>query len=168
MGQCEKNRPSPLSEGGIIQKVLMKIYFCCAVTGGRDQTGANEKIVAHLLRRGHIVPTEHLVRSDALEPADDIDPEAVYRRDIAWIDDCDALIAEVSMPSHGVGYEIAYALGQKKRVFCCSRRGLSLSKMITGNDSPSLVVRTYEKVDEVLELMDMFLSELEDEIKLQN
>lgn len=143
----------------------MNIYFACAVAGGRDQTGANEKIVDHLLARGHFVPTEHLVRSDALAFAGDIDPEAVYQRDIAWIDECDALIAELSMPSHGVGYEIAYALSQKKPVFCCSRRGLSLSKMITGNDSPGLVVRTYENVDEVLELMDMFLSDLKDGIE---
>jgi len=143
----------------------MNIYFACSVTGGRDQTGANEKIVDRLLSRGHIVPTEHLARSDALAFADDIDPEVVYKRDIDWIDECDALIAEVSTPSHGVGYEIAYALGQEKPVFCCSRRGLSLSMMITGNDSPRLVVRTYENVDEVLELIDMFLSDLQDEMK---
>ena len=67
-------------------------------------------------------------------------------------------VAEVSTPSHGVGYEIAYALGRGKPVLCCYRRGTRVSKMITGNDSPGLVVRDYADLAEAVEIIDVFLA----------
>src|SRR5690348_2479864 len=33
----------------------------------------------------------------------------VYKRDLFWLDRCQAMIADVTFASHGVGYEIAYA-----------------------------------------------------------
>ena len=39
-----------------------------------------------------------------------VNPQDVYARDVGWIVGCDVMIAEVSTPSHGVGYEIALAL----------------------------------------------------------
>jgi nucleoside 2-deoxyribosyltransferase len=140
----------------------MNIYFSCPITGGRDYQPIFEIMVEHLLSREHEVPTEHLARPEVLSLESVADPEEVYQRDISWIKECDAVIAEVSIPSHGVGYEIAYALSIDKPVLCCSRRGVPVSKMITGNDSPSLVVRTYEENDEVMELIDMFLSDVRD------
>lgn len=140
----------------------MNIYFSCPITGGRDYQPIFEIMVEHLLSREHEVPTEHLARPEVLSLESVADPEEVYQRDIAWIKECDAVIAEVSIPSHGVGYEIAYALGIDKPVLCCSQRGVPVSKMITGNDSPSLVVRTYGENDEVMELIDMFLSDVRD------
>ena len=44
----------------------------------------------------------------------------------AYIKACDALIAEISTPSHGVGYEIGYALNLDKPVLCLHRRGVSI------------------------------------------
>ncbi len=52
-----------------------------------------------------------------------VDPGDVYERDTAWIRACDALVAEVSTPSHGVGYEVAYALSLGKPVLCVYRTG---------------------------------------------
>jgi len=141
----------------------MNIYFSCSLTGGRDFEGIYESIVDHMIVRGHEVPTEHLARPEVMDLERVVDPEEVYQRDIAWIDECDAVVAEVSTPSHGVGYEIAYALGQAKPVLCCHRRGVPVSKMITGNNSDTIVVRTYEEDNEVIELIDMFLADLLDE-----
>jgi nucleoside 2-deoxyribosyltransferase len=142
----------------------MNIYFSCPITGGRDYQPIFEIMVDHLIAREHEVPTEHLARPEVMSLESVADPEDVYQRDIRWMDECDALIAEVTIPSHGVGYEIAYALSINKPVLCCSRRGVAVSKMITGNNSASLVVRTYEEDAEVLELIDMFLSDVQDQI----
>jgi hypothetical protein len=38
-----------------------------------------------------------------------IDPRAIFTRDLQWLDASDLVVAEVSVPSLGVGYEIAYA-----------------------------------------------------------
>ena len=115
-------------------------------------------IVAHLARLGHEVPTAHLADPAVMELEKVIEAAEVFGRDVRWIGECDALVAEVSTPSHGVGYEIAYALGLAKPVLCCFRRGTRVSKMITGNDSPGLVVRDYGDVGEALEIVDTFLA----------
>jgi nucleoside 2-deoxyribosyltransferase len=139
----------------------MNIYFSCSLTGGRDDEEVYGLIVNHLVSRGYDVPTEHLARSEVMETEKIIDANEVYRRDIKWIDECDAVIAEVSTPSHGVGYEIAYALGQGKPVLCCYKQGVSVSKMIMGNDTPDLSLGMYEKSSQVLEIVDTFIQDLE-------
>jgi nucleoside 2-deoxyribosyltransferase len=140
----------------------MKIYFGCSLTGGREYEDIYGVIVDHLLERGHEVPTAHLARPEIMALEEVVDPEEVYQRDISWLEECDAVVSEVSTPSHGVGYEIAHALNLGKPVLCCYRRGVPVSKMITGNKSETLVVRTYEQDDQVGEIVDMFLADLLD------
>jgi nucleoside 2-deoxyribosyltransferase len=141
----------------------MNIYFACSLTGGREYEEIYSIIVDHLISGGHVVPTEHLARPEVMELEEVVDPEDVYRRDVDWIRECDAVVAEVSTPSHGVGYEIAHALNASKPVLCCYRRGVPVSKMITGNNSEGLVVRTYEEDEQAVEIVDMFLADLLDE-----
>ena len=74
-----------------------------------------------------------------------IDPLEVYTRDVTWIRASDVLIAEVSVPSHGVGYEIGFALGLGKPVLALYQEGRKVSKMISGNPDPNLLVRRYRK-----------------------
>ncbi len=135
----------------------MQIYFACSLTGGRQDEAVYGILVDHLLAAGHDVPTAHLARPEVMELERVVDPVDIYRRDIAWISSSDALIAEVSTPSHGVGYEIAYALGIGKRVLCLYRADASISKMITGNTSPNLNVLTYQNMQEIPALIDEFL-----------
>lgn len=138
----------------------MNLYFSCSLTGGRDHETTYGLIVDHLLDQGHEVPTAHLARPEVMEVERVIDPREVYARDVEWIRACDAVIAEVSTPSHGVGYEIAFALGLSKPVLCLYHERASVSKMITGNDSPGLVLATYREVDEARQAIDAFLAGL--------
>ncbi len=135
----------------------MKIYFSCSLTGGRQDEAAYGAIVDHLLAAGHEVLTAHLARPEVMELEQVVEPREVYQRDMEWIRECDALVAEVSTPSHGVGYEIAYALQRGKAVLCCARRGAKVSKMLTGNDLPGLRVVVYEGETEALAAVDLFL-----------
>jgi len=137
----------------------MNIYFSCSLTGGRNDEAVYAAIVAHLLGRGHDVPTAHLADPKVMDLEKIVEPAEIYARDTAWIEACDAVIAEVSTPSHGVGYEIAYALGLGKPVLCCFRRGARVSKMITGNDSPGLELLEYAAADQALAAIDEFLGE---------
>lgn len=122
----------------------MNIYFSCSLTGGRDDQPVYAAMVDYLLAQGHTVPTAHLAHPEVMKEEAEIDPVTVYRRDIRWLDECEAMIAEVSTPSHGVGYEIAYALRLNKPVLCLHRRNARVSKMITGNTEPTLTVEAYE------------------------
>ena len=114
-------------------------------------------IVDHLLELGHDVPTAHLAHPEVMDLERVVDAREVYERDMAWVEACDAVIAEVSTPSHGVGYEIAIALDRDKPVLCCFREGASVSKMITGNDSKTISLSTYQGTNGVLKVIDDFL-----------
>jgi hypothetical protein len=138
----------------------MNIYFSCSLTGGRQYEEVYGLIVDHLISHGYEVPTAHLARPEVMDVEKVVDANEVYYRDIEWINHCDAFIAEVSTPSHGVGYEIAYALGLGKPVLCCYMRGAVVSKMILGNGSPNITLGNYEKGSEVLAIVDHFIEGL--------
>lgn len=138
----------------------MNIYFSCSITGGRDDQAIYAAIVNALLAEGHEVPTAHLSSPDILALEAVAEPNEIYHRDVAWVMDCDALIAEVSTPSHGVGYEIALALMQEKPVLCLYRNGKRVSKMITGNDHPALSQAAYENERDVVTLICDYLHNL--------
>ena len=61
--------------------------------------------------------------------------EFIYDRDIAWLSLADVVIAEVSTPSLGVGYELGVAEALKKPILCLYRQEgkKQLSAMINGN-----------------------------------
>ena len=136
----------------------MKVYFSCSLTGGRNDEAMYGALVDHVQAAGHEVLTAHLARPEVMRAERVVDPGEVYHRDIAWIEECRVLVAEVSTPSHGVGYEIAYALERGKPVLCLYRRDARVSKMITGNDSRTLRVVAYASADEALALVDKFLA----------
>jgi hypothetical protein len=77
---------------------------------------------------------------------------------VAWIQAAEALIAEVSVPSHGVGYEVCLALNLGKPVLCLYQQSRLVSKMITGNSQPGLVVRRYQDTPQALKLVQEFLA----------
>ena len=135
----------------------MNIYFACSITGGREFEPVFQAMVKAMLADGHIVPTARLADTDVRELETIVSPEDVYARDVAWIRSADVLVAEISTPSHGVGYEIGLALGLGKPVLACHRRDRKISKMISGNPDPNLTVRQYETMDEAVQVVRSFL-----------
>jgi hypothetical protein len=136
----------------------MNIYFACSITGGREFEAAYQEIVAALTADGHQIPTSHLAQSDVMDNERELTPQNVYDRDTNWIKNCDVLIAEVSVPSHGVGYEIAFALNIKKTVLCIYQKDRRVSKMITGNSDGLLSVRAYANVKEAISQVRFYMS----------
>ncbi|HTX91337.1 MAG TPA: nucleoside 2-deoxyribosyltransferase [Anaerolineales bacterium] len=138
----------------------MNVYFACSITGGREFEPVYQAITAALAADGHEVPTSHLADAEVKALEARISPRDVYERDVAWIRACQALVAEVSTPSHGVGYEIATALGLGKPVLCLYREGRAVSKMLTGNSFPNIRVSVYRSTDEALSVLRSFLGQL--------
>ena len=136
----------------------MNIYFACSITGGREEQSIYQVIVDTLLKDGHVVPTAHLSGSDVMALEEIVDPLEVYTRDIEWIDDSQVLIAEVSTPSHGVGYEISYALSKNKSVLCLYQHGKRVSKMLTGNYHPNIQLDSYHHPDQIPPIIREYLT----------
>ncbi|MEN6570414.1 MAG: nucleoside 2-deoxyribosyltransferase [Anaerolineaceae bacterium] len=138
----------------------MNIYFSCSITGGRNEERTYQKIVQTLEEEGHFVPTAHLSTPQVMELENIVDPVDTYLRDMKWLHEADAVVAEASTPSHGVGYELATALNLNKPVFCAYHREKRISKIITGNTSPTLLLAPYSSDEEVISLLRQFLAQL--------
>ncbi len=136
----------------------MNVYFACSITGGREFEPVYQAITHALQSDGHSVPTAHLADADVKTLEATASPVEVYERDMAWIRSCNALVAEVSTPSHGVGYEVSFALNIGKPVLCVARKGQPVSKMLTGNTMANLQMETYQDVTEVVAKMRNFLA----------
>jgi nucleoside 2-deoxyribosyltransferase len=136
----------------------MKIYFACSITGGREFEPVYQSLVQALAENGHNVLTAHLAEPAAIKSEAVLSSSEVYMRDVEWIRDSDVLIAEVSVPSHGVGYEIGFALTIGKPVLALSEEGRKVSKMISGNPNPNLTVKTYKSIEDAIKTSLAFLS----------
>lgn len=127
----------------------MKIYFAASIRGGRGLQATYQAIVEHLRQSGHVVLSEG-VAFETMEEQGFSDGD-IYRQDTAWLDECDAVVAEVTVPSLGVGYEIGYALHKAhKPVLCLCQQGANLSAMLQGNPHPNLRVVFYADIDGAL------------------
>jgi len=139
----------------------VNIYFSCSITGGRRDQAHYHRLVESMLAAGHVVPTAVLASREVMDLETVIEPGEVFRRDTAWIEGCDAVVAEVSTPSHGVGYEIAYALGLGKPVLCCYQAGRPVSKMLTGNNTPGFSICAYSSIEQAEAAVDAYLNQPE-------
>jgi len=135
----------------------MNIYFACSITGGRQDEIIYQALVVTMQEAGHQVPTAILASPEVMPLEGMATPADVYARDTAWIEECDLLVAEVSTPSHGVGYEVGYALSLGKRVLCLYRKDCKVSKMILGNPHPHLTTHSYKTSKEAVQLLSQFL-----------
>lgn len=113
----------------------MKIYFAGSIRGGRDDAEIYHKIIEEIQSYGEVL-TEH-VGSETLTPQGESEKKEdfIFRRDIEWLEQSDVVVAEVTQPSLGVGYELAYAESKGIRVVCLFRENQDrlLSAMIRGN-----------------------------------
>jgi len=138
----------------------MNVYFACSITGGRAFEAVYQAITHALAEDGFVIPTAHLAETGVIDEEKTIEPRVVFERDVNWIRGAQALIAEVSAPSHGVGYEIGYALELGKPVLCLYEQGRTVSKMITGNPHPKLWVKSYKNPENAVNLAREFLSQI--------
>ena len=126
----------------------MKIYFAGAIRGGRDDASIYLQIVSTLTRYGTVL-TEHVGDPNLDARGEELSDQQIYDRDLEWLRSCDSLVAEVTKPSLGVGFEIGKATEWGIQVLCLYRpsESRSLSAMIAGCDK--VTVETYRSVDEL-------------------
>ena len=135
----------------------MKIYFAGSIRGGRDDSHMYMQLINHLKRHGRVM-TEHIGDDDLDETGEkDASDSWIFERDVAWIKASDVLVAEVSTPSLGVGYEIGLAESLGIPILCLYRRqeGKRLSAMISGNSY--LKWEVYQDVEDAFGIIDSFL-----------
>ncbi len=111
----------------------MRIFFAGSIRGGRSMLSEYRQIVTLLKKLGHEVVSEHVASTKLEEAEARLTEEEIFNSDIWFIDECDCVVADVTVPSIGVGYEICYAVSRGKRVLCVYKGGTNVSAMVLGN-----------------------------------
>jgi hypothetical protein len=137
----------------------MDIFFSGSIRGGRDDAALYREVIDILEGHGDVL-TEHVGAEDveAKEAAVGLSDGDIYQQDVAWLRQADAVVAEVTTPSLGVGYELGRAVAWGKPVLCLYRPtgDHELSAMVRGNDD--VTVEEYAEPDELKPVLAAFFN----------
>ena len=138
----------------------MKIYFAGSIRGGRDDADLYLEIIKYLKNFGEVL-TEHvgdnLITSSGESSINDT---AIHNRDMDWLISSDIIVAEVTNPSLGVGYEIGRAIEYNKKIICLYRESKRkrLSAMISGSNK--IINIKYADFDEFKLLINQYIKNI--------
>ena len=122
------------------------MYFATSIRGAGRDLGLAREVISHLKDEGYCVVNEEIYLSDS--PDETAGDSYVFERDMRMLGEADVLLADVTHPSLGVGYEICEALKREKKVVAFHRKGVKVSKLISGN--PDLTLLEFSDVQELL------------------
>jgi hypothetical protein len=103
---------------------------------------------------GHELMTRLFLEDGAGDEDGQLTPDAVFERDLDWLDACDLLVAEASGSSYGVGFEVGYIAGRAERtgkraiVLYDERLRDCISRLVSGNTHPRCVTIAYRSADD--------------------
>jgi nucleoside 2-deoxyribosyltransferase len=134
----------------------MKIYFAGSIRGGRGDAQLYKQIIELLKEYGEVL-TEHIGHDSVTSAGSGVDPVHIFEQDTDWLREADVVVAEVTTPSLGVGYEIGLADSMEKRILCLYREkeDQHVSAMLLGNRN--LSIAQYESIEDIANyLVDYF------------
>lgn len=127
------------------------VYFSGSITGGRADLPLYRVIVNAMEAEGLTVLAGAVAAEHIGPSGESLARREIFTRDLAWLDAADLLVAEVSVPSLGVGYEIAYARYRRAIPVICLYRPAHTARcsaMISGD--PGIDLIEYETVETML------------------
>ena len=136
----------------------MKIYFAGSIRGGRDDKELYLEIINLLGKYGKVL-TEHIGDKTLSAFGEDGPTDKyIYDRDMTWLNEANVVVAEVTTPSLGVGYEIGKMEG-KKPILCIYREqaGKRISAMIGGNGN--LKFEKYKNITDLQKILEEFFAQ---------
>ena len=139
----------------------MKIYFAGAIRGGREDQNLYFKLIEYIGTKADVL-TEHIgLESISNAGEKKLSDFEIFNRDVDWLKSAQGVIAEVTTPSLGVGYELGIAETMNKPVLCLFRDSSEnrLSAMLNGNEK--FLCKNYFSLEEAKNYIDAFLAEVE-------
>jgi hypothetical protein len=92
---------------------VIPIYFSGSISGGRGDLALYQKLASRLEREGFRVIAGEVTNAAITDSGEANDARFIFDRDLGWLEqvarDGGVVVAEVTTPSLGVGYEIATA-----------------------------------------------------------
>lgn len=136
------------------------IFLSGSIRGGRQLLETYRFIYDALEEAGAEVLSWHVADPELEKTESKMTEQEVYARDLGLLEKSDALIAEVTVPSTGVGYEICRALVRKIPVLCLHMPDVAVSSMVLGNPDTLMEVRSYPDKEALKEIIIDFIRAL--------
>jgi hypothetical protein len=143
----------------------MKVYFACSISGGRENAHLYQDIVDVIKASGadllsELFASQSVDSKKGISAKKNMNKNDIWKWDLDWVNEADAIIAEVTQPSLGVGYEIAKAEEWKKPILTLfyEPSGNRLSAMIEG--SPDNTSINYSNSQEMRDSVIKFLESI--------
>lgn len=133
----------------------MKIYCAGPIRGDTTWQKYYLDLTVYISSLGHTAYNEFNQAAPEIKETANI-----YDRDMKWLNDSECMIAEVSGPSTGVGYEIATALLVKKIPVLALHytEAPRLSAMISDNRNNLLQIKKYGSKKELRSAINKFIN----------
>ena len=134
----------------------MVIYCAGPIKGDTTFQNYYIDIINHLSSLKHTALSE---LNEDFRSAIPLTAPQIFKRDIKWIERSKMVIAEVSAPSLGVGFEVAYAIYEKKMpVLAFAHSSVEkVSAMIEGCNSNLLTLKRYSTKDDIATSINNYL-----------
>ncbi|HUX92878.1 MAG TPA: nucleoside 2-deoxyribosyltransferase [Ignavibacteriaceae bacterium] len=138
----------------------MNIYCAGPIKGDVSYQKYYAEIIAHINSLGLTALSE---LNKEFSGKKSLTAEEIFNRDISWLKKSDLIIAEVSGPSLGVGFEIAFGLYQIKIpvLGLYNKKVKKVSAMITGCNSKLLTVIGYTNTNDLKNTISTFIKDFE-------
>ncbi len=131
----------------------MNIYFSGSMTSGQDKLQDYQEMIKTLEKYGV------LLNKYVGEIIKDIKPSDSYKRDTTNLKKADALIADITIASTGVGFELGYADNLQIPTLILYDEAQKLpSASVRGN--PHFSVHGYKTITEAQEIIKDFLEKI--------
>jgi nucleoside 2-deoxyribosyltransferase len=139
----------------------MKIYFSGSIRGGRKNSIIYAQVIDFLKQYGNVL-THQVGDNNPEKQYNQLTDKNIHDRDLRWLSEADVVIAEVSTPSLGVGYEIGRAVDTGKPILCLynNHADFELSAMISG--CKYVEVLCYDDITETFPEIERFFSRFND------
>jgi deoxynucleoside 5''-monophosphate N-glycosidase (EC 3.2.2.-) len=134
----------------------MNVFLSASIRGGRDMLSTYIEMCNYLQDSGHDVLSWHVADPELEKNESLLTEQEIYIRDMEFLEKSHCVIAEVSIPSIGVGYEISSALHRELPVLCLHTPDANVSAMILGDKR--IITKEYDSGNSMKEKIDVFLN----------
>jgi 2'-deoxynucleoside 5'-phosphate N-hydrolase len=137
-----------------------EIFLSGSIRGGRQLLETYMLMCDFVEAAGAELICRHIADPELESLEKEMTEGEIYARDMNLLKESDALIAEVTVPSTGVGYEICRALVLEIPVLCVHKPDAPVSAMILGNPNPLFQIQAYKSEEILKQAISKFIESL--------
>ncbi|MCL7410909.1 MAG: deoxyribonucleoside 5'-monophosphate N-glycosidase [Methanosarcinaceae archaeon] len=139
----------------------MKVFLSGSIRGGRQMLPTYQHICKFLRSTGADVLSWHVADPELEGKEAKMSEKEIYDLDIELLKMSDCLVAEVTVPSIGVGCEIYSGLDIGLPVLCIHKQGADVSAMLLGNSDKNISVEKYTDYEQLENIILDFVRSVE-------